>query len=376
VTRRLGLAARLLAAQLLVTVIGAVTLAVVALGVGPSLFAVHLRKVVAVVSPGLSEYLQLAFRTATGLAVGVGVLASLVTATAVSFAVARRLTRPVRALDRAAARLATGDYTTRMPPAGLGAEFDLLTDAFNTMAAELERTEQTRRRLLADLAHELRTPLATIEAYLEGLADGVREPTQQTWDLLASQAERLRRLTDDISLVSRAEERQLELHREPNAPNELVTAAVAAARPGYVDRGVQLSTELEHGLPAVYVDPVRIGQVLSNLLSNALRHTPPGGQVVVMTEAVDSGVRISVADSGEGIAAEHLPRVFERFYRADQARNRAYGGSGIGLAIARALVAAHDGTINAQSGGPGTGARFLITLPPATEPPSNSHDPL
>src|SRR6266498_1008276 len=202
--RRPGLAARLLAAHLLTTAVGALTLAAVALAAGPPLFRGHAQQALGVVSPTLRQHLQDAFAAATGIAVAVGIVASLGTAVAVSLFATRRLSRPVRALEEAAARLAAGDYASRMPSTGLGPEFDVFTDAFNTMAATLEHTERTRRRLLADVVHEVRTPLATIDGYLEGLADGVRSPTQNTWDILAAQTARLRRLIDDVSLVSSA----------------------------------------------------------------------------------------------------------------------------------------------------------------------------
>jgi signal transduction histidine kinase len=173
----------------------------------------------------------------------------------------------------------------------------------------------------------------------------------------------MRRLAEDIALVSRAEEHQLPLRQVLVAPNDLVTTAVEAARPGYDNRGVKLSTRLAPQLPSLSADPDRLDQVLAGLLSNALRHTPPGGQVTIGTEPAGSGITITVTDTGDGIPAEHLPHIFERFYRADTARDRAHGGSGIGLTIARALITAHGGSLTAASGGRGTGARFTITLP-------------
>lgn len=362
-TRRPGLAGRLLTAQLLVIGAGTVTFAVVALVVGPPLFRTHLRDALGTVPAVAGRHLEDAFATAAGLAIGVGTAAALLTAAAVSLLIAHRLARPVQALDAAATRLAGGDYTARMQPTGLGPELDTLTAAFNTMAAALESTETTRRRLLADAAHELRTPLATLDAYLEGLADGVRSPGQETWDVMTAQTARLRRLAEDIALVSRAEENQLSLQRVPVAPGEVVAAAVTAVRPGYDSKGVQLATRLPGGLPELAADPDRLAQVLGILLANALRHTPPGGQVTVAAEPAGHALRITVTDTGEGIAAGHLPHIFERFYRADPARDRAHGGSGIGLTIASALVTAHGGTLTAASDGPGTGARFTITLP-------------
>jgi len=362
-TRRPGLAGRLLAAQLLAIGAGAVTFVLVAMAAGPPLFRTHIREALGTVSPAVSAHLENAFATAAGVSIGVGTAAALLTAAAVSLLITRRLSRPIRALGAAATRVAAGDYAARVTPPGLGPELDTLTGAFNVMAATLAATEATRRRLLADAAHELRTPLATLDAYLEGLADGVRAPIQETWDVLASQTARLRRLADDIALVSRAEEGQLPLHPVPLSPNGLVTTAVQAARPGYDHRGVKLTTRLTPQPPGLTADPDRLAQVLASLLSNALRHTPPGGQVTVSTETDGPDVTITIADTGDGIAAVHLPHIFERFYRADTARDRAHGGSGIGLTIARALITAHGGTLSATSDGPGTGARFTITRP-------------
>ncbi|MGE5288589.1 MAG: sensor histidine kinase [Micromonosporaceae bacterium] len=358
-----GLAARLLVAQLLAIAVGGLTLAIVALAVGPPLFRIHIRRALGAFSPAVSRHLDEAFATAGGIAIGAGSAAAFLTAAAVSLFVARRLSRPIRALDAAASRLAAGDYASRMPPAGLGPELDTLTGAFNSMAAALQASEATRRRLLADVAHELRTPLATLDAYLEGLADGIRGPTQETWDVLGAQTARLRRLADDIALVSQAEEGQLALRLVPVAPNEIVAAAVGGALPGYEARGVELTTSLAPSLPPFEADPDRLAQVLTGLLSNALRHTPPGGRVTVTTALAGPALEITVSDTGEGIAAEHLPHIFERFYRADAARDQAHGGSGIGLTIAQALVAAHGGTLTAGSEGRGKGARFTITVP-------------
>jgi signal transduction histidine kinase len=358
-----GLAARLLAAQLLVIAAGAVTLVLAALAAGPPLFRAHIRMALGTVSPALQRHLDDAFAAAAGVALVIGTAAAVAAAAAVSLLITRRLARPLRDLGAAAASVAAGDYAARMPPAGLGPELDAVAEAFNTMAAALQATEATRRRLLADAAHELRTPLATIDAYLEGLADGIRAPGQDTWDILATQTARLRRLADDIALVSRAEEGQLPLHKVTVAPGDLVTAAAGAARPGYDARGVGLAAHADAGLPDISADPDRIGQVLAGLLANALRHTPPGGCVTVAAQPAARGVQITVTDTGDGIAAEHLPHLFERFYRADAARDTARGGSGIGLTIARALVSAQGGTITAASAGPGAGACFTITLP-------------
>lgn len=359
---RRSLAAKLLAAQLLVILAGSITLLLVALGVGPGIFRDHVRDALGIVPADVSRHLDEAFNEATLVALAVAVGAAVATAAAMSWVVSARVVGPIRALAAAAERVARGAYSARVPVQGED-ELSLLATSFNEMAASLEAGERRRRELLADVAHELRTPLATLEAYVEGLADGVVEPGGEAWEALHAEVERLARLVEDLEAVSRAEERQLALSPSPVAPDELVARAVASAAAAYAAKGVILETEVERRLPRVAVDEHRMGEVLANLLDNALRHTPAGGRVTVGAHRRDRAVELSVADTGEGILAEHLDRVFERFYRVDPARSRQTGGSGIGLTIAKAIVEAHGGRIRAESEGPGRGARFVVTLP-------------
>jgi signal transduction histidine kinase len=184
--------------------------------------------------------------------------------------------------------------------------------------------------------------------------------------VLETESGRIRRLVDDLQKVSRAEERQLDLHIRALAPAAIVAQAAQAAEPAYTAKGVALDTAVADDLPRVAADGDRIGEVLANLLDNALRHTPAGGSVEVRADGQGEEVEFTVSDSGEGIAPQHLGRVFERFYRVDSGRTRARGGSGIGLAIARALVEAHGGRIRAESAGPGSGARFVVAIPTAS----------
>lgn len=361
---RRSLSAQLLAAQLAVIVAGAATLTAVAYAVGPTLFHRHLRDALGIVPPGVSHHLDEAFTQSLALSLGVGVGAAALTAALVSWILAARIVRPVRTLASAARRVSRGDYTTHVHAAGAD-ELTVLARAFNEMAGSLDSAEQRRRRLLADLAHELRNPLATIDAYLEGLADGVVQPTAETWRLLRAEAGRLDRLTDDLAKVSRAEERQLDLRLRNVAARDLLAAAVGAAASAYADKGVRLEVDAAGAQATVEVDPDRFAEVLANLLENSLRHTPPGGAVSLSTARAGEDVLITVSDTGEGIEPDDLDRIFERFYRGDEARSRDSGGSGIGLTITRALVEAHDGRISAESSGPGTGATFQITLPVA-----------
>lgn len=366
-----GLATRLFAAQLLTVAVGAITLVIVAVLVGPPLLESHLNEALGPKTDDVRHHVEQGYARAGIITIVIAGIVSLAAAVAVSMLVTRRLAQPIAEVADAATRVAVGDYQTRVPATGMGVEMDHLSTAFNTMADALQDTEHARQRLLGDVAHELRTPVATIRAYHEALADGVRAPDEQTWTVLAAQTDRIQRLIDDIALVSRAEEHALTLHLESTSVADLITSAVATAAPAYQDKGVALLTEVTARLPRINVDPDRIGQVLTNLLTNALRHTPLGGNVTVAAGVNPShghghpdsaAVLISVRDDGDGIDADHLSHVFERFYRVDEGRDRGHGGSGIGLTIARALIQAQGGTLSATSDGLGLGSTFTITL--------------
>ena len=273
----------------------------------------------------------------------------------------RRILKPVETLTAAARRMEKGDLSQRVEVQS-DDEIGELARAFNAMADGLTRLEELRRSMVSDVAHELRTPLSNIQGYLEALQDGVVEPKREIIDSLHEEAMLLTRLVNDLQELALAEAGQLRLERQPVAPADLVNRAMEAARAQAAAGGVTLQADLPADMPLVDVDPQRIGQVLGNLLSNALTHTPSGGEIVVAARARGSEVELSVSDTGEGIAPEHLPYIFERFYRADRSRSRATGGTGLGLAIARQLVEAHGGRIEVESE-VGQGAVFTFTLP-------------
>ena len=360
------LATRLFAAQALVVVAGATTLVIVAVLIAPGLFRDHLRRVAGPLPPGLDRHVDEALARALLISLAVAVIAALATALAVSWFITRRLTRPIIAMATAAAGIADGRYDTRIPASRLGEEFALLDNAFNRMAGALQGTERRRRELLADLAHELRTPIATLDSFLEGIEDQVIPATPDTWRTMRQQTARMRRLVDDVDSVSRAEERRISLHRQPVAMDDVVADAVRAAATAFHDRGIGLHHWPSRTPAYVRADLDRLREILDNLLENALRHTSVGGTVTAVTTADRGHVVVTVTDTGDGIAAEHLPHIFDRFYRADPGRSRTTGGSGIGLTIARALAHAHRGDLTAASGGPGHGATFTLTLPRAT----------
>jgi two-component system, OmpR family, sensor histidine kinase BaeS len=353
---------RLFVGQLLVILAGAATLGIVAFLVAPPIFHDHVRRAVGPVSDVVAGHLDAALSETLVLALAIGIGAAAAAAGAVSWLLATRIARPIEELSDTADALAAGRLDARATAPVADDELTDLTGAFNTMADALENTEHTRRRLLADLAHELRTPLATIEAYHEGLADGVIDPDPATVDVLADATTRLRRLVEDVSLVSQAEEGRLPLDRHRIDLRDLITTAVDAARPEAEAAHLSLKHELPDAPVTVDADPDRLAQVLANLLTNAIQHTPAGGTITIRANGDDHRAVVEVTDTGAGISPDHLPHVFERFYRADPAR-RHTRGSGIGLTISRAIVQEHDGTLTATSPGEGRGASFALELP-------------
>jgi signal transduction histidine kinase len=356
-----SLTTRLLASQIAVSLAMALTMIVVAAIVGPPLFEAHMHEA-GHGSPDVLAHSEEAFNAAGLLALGIGLAIAATGAIVVSVWTSRRLRRSLTDLGAAAARISDGDYDLRVTDAD-SRELTTLADSFNTMAGRLAGVEATRRQLLTDLAHEVRTPLASMEICVESLEDGAIEPGPEAWQILNSQIDRISRLADDLAQVSAAEEGRLDVHLQSCDPNHLAGDAVRAARDGFERKGVSLQLRPPPAGLAVSADPERIGQVLANLLSNALRHTPDGGHVEVEVSAAEDAVVFRVTDDGDGIAAEHLPRVFERFYRVDAARDRAHGGTGVGLAISRAIVRAHGGRLDAASAGPGHGSTFELRLP-------------
>lgn len=364
--RRGSLAARLLGAQSLVLLAGAATTWVVASMVAPGTFHTHLQHAGVGHTAAEAIHVERAFNDSLLIALGVALVTSVLMALGVTAYFTRRVQRSTAAVAESAVDIASGQYRARVPSPGLGSEFDLLATTINELAERLGDVETTRRRILADLAHEMRTPLASIEAHLEAVEDGVRELDEATLAVLHSDTSRLQRLAEDISAVSQAEEGRLESRPVPTMAGTLLESAAAAARDAFDAKGVALLVDADTVAGPVLVDPQRMAQVLGNLLDNALRHTPPGGTVKLTVGQPDRRwVELKVGDTGEGIDPAHLPHVFERFYRADAARARSRGGSGIGLTISRALVEAHGGRLSASSGGLGAGATFTVRLPVA-----------
>jgi signal transduction histidine kinase len=275
---------------------------------------------------------------------------------------ARTLTRPLRELTAASRAIAQGKLDQQVPVRSQD-ELGELAASFNQMSADLARANQLRRQMTADIAHDLRTPLTVVTGYLESLRDGVLEPSTARFDVMYQEAQHLTRLVEDLRTLSMADAGELTLNRLPISPQGLLDRLAAAYQHQAGQQNITLLVQAEPDLPTINVDPERMVQVLGNLVSNALRHTPDGGKIVLSAQHQAEVVLLMVQDNGEGIAPEALPRIFDRFYRGDESRQQQGGESGFGLAIVKSLVEAHGGRASAISAGTGQGSTFLIHLP-------------
>jgi two-component system sensor histidine kinase BaeS len=270
---------------------------------------------------------------------------------------ARTLTRPVNELTTATRSMASGKLEQQVPVRSQD-ELGELAAAFNQMSADLARANQARRQMTADIAHDLRNPLTVIGGYLESLQDGKLKPTPERFETMSNEVQHLQRLVEDLRTLSLADSGELALHRQPVFPGDLLERVAAAYRHQAAGQGIQLLVETEPDLPESALDPERMEQVLGNLISNALRYTPEGGEIRLTARQLAGRLVLSVADTGSGIPPESLPQIFERSYRGDASRTG--NESGLGLAIAKSIIELHGGRISAQSDGPGKGTQILI----------------
>jgi signal transduction histidine kinase len=275
----------------------------------------------------------------------------------------RRIAAPLERLAAAAQAIGRRDLRQRVDLKG-SREIVAVATAFNDMAAALEKAESLRRNLVADVAHELRTPLSVLQGNLLAILDGVYPLNAAEIAGLYNQTDVLNRLVNDLHDLSLADARQLPLKVQETDVSELLNNVVTAFAPTAEAASVDLELDIAPDLPCVLLDPLRLTQVLDNLLGNALRHTPAGGMVSLRADVVDAHLQLMVKDTGEGIAAEHLPHVFDRFYRTNRGRSRATGGAGLGLAIVRAIVETHGGQVTVGSDGiPDQGTTFTARFP-------------
>ncbi|MGB3717748.1 MAG: ATP-binding protein [Candidatus Promineifilaceae bacterium] len=364
-TIRQRIGRKLFISYLIIILVGVISLAVTAEFFAPSALDRHMASMTVVMGDdmgGMMGDLTENFQRAINEVLLIAALAATVTAVLVSSFVTRRIVSPIEEMTRASQRIADGGYDERVHVVGED-ELGELAGSFNQMAQTLAQTEERRRQLIGDVAHELRTPLSSIRSVMEGLIDEVLPAEPTTFLSVQNEVSRLQRLVHDLEELSRAEAGQIPLEMEWVDPQDLIRTAAERLHPQYDDKGVKLSLELAADLPQLRVDRDRMAQVLLNLMGNALQYTPSSGEVTVRARPEGSEVAIIVQDTGEGIPAEHLSHVFERFYRADKSRSRAGGGSGIGLTISKHIIEAHGGRITASSPGPNRGSTFTITLP-------------
>ncbi len=356
------LSVRLFLSHLLVAVIGAVTTYAVVRLLAPALFDSGMR-MMGPRAQGEGGQLRTAFASAVNTSLVIGLLISALVAAGVAALAGIRLLRPLRAVRTATRRLSQGHYDEQVQPPREVELADLVHDV-NDLAGRLADTEQRRLSLLSDVAHEMRTPLTVIGGYVEGMLDGVFPAGPDTLQPVAAELHRLGRLADDLSALSRADENALDLRRETLDLATVVAQSAERLRPQFDEAGVRLTVIASPGAVRVHGDPDRLGQVVTNLIGNALRASGPGQDVTVSTDRHRHEARIEVRDQGEGLAAEDLERIFERFYRVRGGRSDGdQHGSGIGLTISRGIVAAHGGEITASSAGLGAGATFTVVLP-------------
>ena len=302
------------------------------------------------------------FRTAIDGALLRAGIAAIVAAVLVSWFVSQQIVHPLQALVKLSQRIAGGHYQERLEATSHDELADLV-HSFNQMAEALDHSEGLRQELMADVTHELKTPLASIKGYMEGLQDGIISANAETFQLIHHEASRLQRLVQDLQELSRVEAGQIPIHRQKSDPCQIVEAAVERMRPQFAEKEIALTVEMPSPLAPVEADADRIGQVLINLLGNALQNTSSGGHVEIRIIHKNKQLEFAVHDSGIGLAPENLERIFQRFYRVDKSRSRSSGGSGIGLTISRYLVEAHQGRIWAESPGLGRGSTFFFSLP-------------
>lgn len=361
------LTVRLVVSHLLVALLGATATFLVVRALAPTLFDASLRHNS---TPGagrggmgVNQALRDQFAASIDQALLVGALVGVVTAAVLGTVLAYRIVAPLRTMRKATRAMAQGRYDV---PVQLPRETELaeLAADVNTLALALSETEARRVRLLGEVAHEMRTPLTVIDGYVEGMIDGVLPTTSTELMQVSEEVRRLRRLGDDLTALSKAEEGQLVMVPVDIDLRTVVTGAAERLRPQAEDAGLSLTVEPGAGALTLQADPDRLAQVVTNLIGNAIRATPPGGRIAVVCAREGRDALVSVADTGDGLAASELESIFERFYRVPGRRTTGHDtGSGIGLTIARGIVRAHGGDLTAASPGPGRGATFTARLP-------------
>jgi signal transduction histidine kinase len=308
--------------------------------------------------------LETRFLTSTTQALIFAALGGSILAVLLGLLLARTITRPVRDLTEASSAMAKGQLNQQVPVRS-NDEIGVLTKTFNKMSADLEYSNHLRQQMTADIAHDLRTPISVIAGYLEGLKDGVIKPSPKRFVAMYDEVLYLQRLIEDLRTLSLADAGELSMNRQSVQPVDVVERVVTSFSNQAESMKINLAASVAENLPAVKLDPERMQQVLSNLVSNAMRFTPEGGEIAISAGLEDGRIRFDVRDNGEGMEPEVVQHVFERFYRGDSSRQE--GGSGLGLAIAKSIIELQGGEISASSQGSGTGSTFTIHFPAVPE---------
>ncbi|MAT41337.1 MAG: two-component sensor histidine kinase [Anaerolineaceae bacterium] len=361
---------------LVVIFVGAIVLATATNLSIPSTFDRHMAWMSAVMSSNsmegnvraMEQELFSSYRAAVFEALSLATIAASIAGLIASYFISRQVVSPIQRMMAISLQVTEGQYEQRLNVSGRLEDDQLdelgrLALAFNQMTDKLEKTEIMRGQLIGDVTHELRTPLTAIKGYMEGMRDGVIPTTPDTFQQIYLEAERLQGLVNDLQELSRVEAGAYQLNFELISPLTLVNSVIPQFQQQFTNKGVHLEINVEDNLPDISVDKDRIQQVFTNLLGNALQYTPVGGIVTITTLLDKDQIVFSIADTGIGISAKHLPYVFNRFYRTDKSRARASGGTGIGLTIAQALVKAHQGRIWVKSPGDEKGSTFFFSLP-------------
>lgn len=372
VSFKTSLSNKFLLSYLLLVLVGVATLLVVTFALAPTLFQAQLVGILqthpsTMTTAEASQRILGDFLSTLLSALVVATLVATLISLVTGLFVARRITVPLRQMSQVSERISVGNYAERIVVAPMHATDELgqLASSINALAVALEQTERRRLEVIGNAAHELRTPIATLEGYLEGMLDSVIEPTPRTIAMLHTEAGRLRRLVDDLQEVSRTEAHQIPLSFQSITPQDLIQSAIEPLAGLFAEKGLELQVELAEHLPPVKVDPAPAIQILTNLLVNALRYTPAPGRIEVTVSRMEDMVAFRVRDSGIGLSPDQLIHIFERFYRVDKSRARILGGSGIGLTIALSLAQVMGGDIQVTSAGLGQGSSFTLTLPQA-----------
>ena len=360
--RNKGLMFQMLIGQGALIVVNGVILVVAALALTPSIFSGHLTDA-GVTSASARAHVTDAYIASFKVSLVSAAVISVIISGVLAWYFVLRIVRPIDEVTTFAQSLASGDVNAISPLNNSISELDKLTSALAEMSVDLTKSREELARMLSDLAHELRTPISTVLAIVDGIEDEIVTPDAHTWQTIRDQLERVNRLSRDVREITQNSGKILtKLTTEIN-PKFIASSAFAAWSPRMISKGITFELDIEPDLLQLHIDPQRVGQILSNLLENALRYTPAAGSVKLSARRSGDSILFTVNDSGEGIGHHQLPLIFDRLYRGDAARHSGDTGSGLGLTIARSIAESHGGTLTAASAGRDLGSTFILALP-------------